>query len=592
MLTRTKNQADIYAREVAKLREVGVEMSVAIFRNRQEMCARAREDGRLAELSYHDFLRFCAGLRRRAAGRVCEPYEATLRDGWRPSARALALVEELAKRGASMPEEVYGACEASGLCAYEVTKLLASRATVVIGSYNYALLPPVRASVLPKAKLRPSLTCAVFDEAHSLPRYVVDLFSDELSTRSVARALEEARRFNVSGEPAALLEHLHSLALELGAEAEGEVGVGEELLVDPLEVSRELAERAGLGGVEELLELASELEAEGERVRVLKEAEGRAPSSYVARCAVFLQSWVEVALSGADAYACYAKSEREAARLGVRCLDASAHAHAINSFRASLLMSGTLWAPDYYIDSLGLDRGRSRYLSLPYPFPKRNRAILVDLASTSKYERRSPELWDRVAERVGAIVSALRGRAAVYAPSYDVLREVAARLKLDRPVFIEREASRVREALEFLRRNADGVLLGVAGGKLSEGVDLTDEGGRGLLSAVIIVGLPYPKKGQLQGALVKFYRAKFGPLADEYAWEAPCIIALAQAAGRLIRGPEDRGAIIIMDYRASRPRFKARLPEDWREDMRARRSLAKIISDLAELALVRGQAGR
>ncbi|MCX8205056.1 MAG: hypothetical protein N3H31_05345, partial [Candidatus Nezhaarchaeota archaeon] len=157
-------------------------------------------------------------------------------------------------------------------------------------------------------------------------------------------------------------------------------------------------------------------------------------------------------------------------------------------------------------------------------------------------------------------------------------------LKVERPLFIEQGSSKVRGVVEFLRRSSEGVLLGVSGGKLSEGVDLTDEEGRGLLSAVIMVGLPYPKKSQLQEALVKLYRAKFRELADEYAWEAPCIVALAQAAGRLIRGPEDRGAIIIMDYRAARARFKVRLPEDWREDMKARRSLSRIINDLAKVS--------
>ncbi|MCX8205406.1 MAG: hypothetical protein N3H31_07145, partial [Candidatus Nezhaarchaeota archaeon] len=269
----------------------------------------------------------------------------------------MALAERLARRGASTPEEVYEACEASGLCAYEVTKLLASRATVIIGSYNYALLPSVRASVLSRARIKPPLTCAVFDEAHSLPRYVVDLLSDELSTRSMTRALDEARRFSADEEPVGLLECLRALALELGARAEREVGVEEELLIDPVETSKSLAERAGLAGVEELLGLASSLEAEGERVRMLKEAEGKPPSSYMARCAAFLQLWLEVALSRNEAYACYAKSEREVARLGVKCLDASLHSQVINSFKASLLMSGTLWNPDYYIDSLGLDRG-------------------------------------------------------------------------------------------------------------------------------------------------------------------------------------------------------------------------------------------
>ncbi|MCX8205407.1 MAG: hypothetical protein N3H31_07150 [Candidatus Nezhaarchaeota archaeon] len=85
-MTRTKNEADIYAREARKLREVGVELSIAIFRNKQEMCIKAKGDERLAELSYHDFLRFCAELKKRAAGRSCEFYEAAVQGGGGPRA--------------------------------------------------------------------------------------------------------------------------------------------------------------------------------------------------------------------------------------------------------------------------------------------------------------------------------------------------------------------------------------------------------------------------------------------------------------------------------------------------------------------------
>jgi len=44
--------------------------------------------------------------------------------------------------------------------------------------------------------------------------------------------------------------------------------------------------------------------------------------------------------------------------------------------------------------------------------------------------------------------------------------------------------------------------------------------------------------------------------------------ALAQSAGRLLRSPEDKGVIVMMDGRAT-GRFKQKLPKDWREDMKA-----------------------
>jgi len=99
--------------------------------------------------------------------------------------------------------------------------------------------------------------------------------------------------------------------------------------------------------------------------------------------------------------------------------------------------------------------------------------------------------------------------------------------------------------------------------------------GRSLLSAVIAVGLPYPKRTELQAALVKYFREKFGNKAMEYANGIPCLNALAQSAGRLLRSPEDKGIIVMMDDRAA-GRFKEKLPKDWREDMEAHYDIEKL----------------
>ena len=55
------------------------------------------------------------------------------------------------------------------------------------------------------------------------------------------------------------------------------------------------------------------------------------------------------------------------------------------------------------------------------------------------------------------------------------------------------------------------------------------------------------------------YRAR--AKAMEYANGIPCLNALAQPAGRLLRSPEDKGIIVIMDGRAA-GRFKQRIPKD------------------------------
>jgi DNA excision repair protein ERCC-2 len=178
------------------------------------------------------------------------------------------------------------------------------------------------------------------------------------------------------------------------------------------------------------------------------------------------------------------------------------------------------------------------------------------------------------------MIKAIDGRVAVFFPSYEVMSVIVNRLRgqLDVPMLVENRSTKISEVKEFVAKNEKCVLLGVARGKISEGVEMVSEG-RSMLNAVILAGLPYPKNTELHQALTGYFKAKFGDQAFKYATVMPCSIAIAQSAGRLIRGPEDRGLVILMDSRAARS-FKRYLPRDWLERMRQRLSLDAIIREI------------
>ena len=62
----------------------------------------------------------------------------------------------------------------------------------------------------------------------------------------------------------------------------------------------------------------------------------------------------------------------------------------------------------------------------------------------------------------------------------------------------------------------------------------------------------------------------------EYTNNILCLNALAQSAGRLLRSPENRGIIVLMDGRSTE-RFKQKLPKDWTEYMKAHYNIEKIL---------------
>ncbi|XP_027330323.1 Fanconi anemia group J protein homolog isoform X2 [Abrus precatorius] len=106
--------------------------------------------------------------------------------------------------------------------------------------------------------------------------------------------------------------------------------------------------------------------------------------------------------------------------------------------------------------------------------------------------------------------------------------------------------------------NKEGAaLLGVCRGKVSEGIDFSDDNAR----VVIIVGIPFPNINDIQVALKKKYNDTYKlskNLLSGNEWYChQTFRALNQAAGRCIRHKLDYGAIILLDERFREERNRA-----------------------------------
>ncbi|CDF36878.1 unnamed protein product [Chondrus crispus] len=109
----------------------------------------------------------------------------------------------------------------------------------------------------------------------------------------------------------------------------------------------------------------------------------------------------------------------------------------------------------------------------------------------------------------------------------------------------ERDAAKCSAAILAHRTNVDArvgsILLAVCRGKVSEGIDFSDEYGR----AVVITGLPFPAAMDPKVILKR-------EISDEEAkawYTGQALRAVNQAVGRAIRHKYDYGAIILCDER-------------------------------------------
>ncbi|XP_034385023.1 Fanconi anemia group J protein isoform X2 [Cyclopterus lumpus] len=106
------------------------------------------------------------------------------------------------------------------------------------------------------------------------------------------------------------------------------------------------------------------------------------------------------------------------------------------------------------------------------------------------------------------------------------------------------------DAIAYCEDDRDGALLiAVCRGKVSEGLDFTDDNAR----AVITIGIPFPNIKDLQVELKMKYNdqhCKSRGLLPGHRWyEIQAYRALNQALGRCIRHKNDWGALILVDDR-------------------------------------------
>jgi Rad3-related DNA helicase len=98
----------------------------------------------------------------------------------------------------------------------------------------------------------------------------------------------------------------------------------------------------------------------------------------------------------------------------------------------------------------------------------------------------------------------------------------------------------------------------VLGGAFGEGVDLP--GTRLIGAFVATLGLPQvnPVNEQLKLRMGALFDAGF-----DYTYLYPGVQKVIQAAGRVIRGTEDRGVVMLIDDRFAEPRVQRMFPGWW-----------------------------
>ncbi len=439
------------------------------------------------------------------------------------------------------------------VCPFELSLDASEHVDLVVGDYNYAFDPGVylRRHFGEDA----ARWIVVVDEAHQLVDRARDYGSPRLFAADANKAAEflwadaEYRAF------AELAEEIAALIERTARQADGPRRDDAVVCTLPRKELAWLVEQLDAVAMDyALLRSRRPLSAHGERD----------PWIEIARGVLRLAGAAETAGPETVALACATPG---AEWLGLSCLDPSAWlGPRLARLGGFVAVSATLTPTAFYRDLLGLQRERVDVVQVPSPFPPENRRVLIAPRVSTAFRDRAAHAAPTAAV-LAQCIAAVPGNVAVYFPSFAMLRDIAARWALPGRQILSQEPTMPdalrREWLDRLARpGPPAVLAAVLGGIFAEGIDLP----AGALSGVFVVGPALPPVGLERDLLSDYYEQRYGQ-GFRYASLVPGMTRVVQAAGRLIRRPEDRGVIVLFDRRFRWKEYQELLPSEWVVDV-------------------------
>lgn len=246
------------------------------------------------------------------------------------------------------------------------------------------------------------------------------------------------------------------------------------------------------------------------------------------------------------------------------CVDPSSNLKlCMDKGNATILFSATLLPIQYYKNLLR-DCEEDYAIYAHSPFDPMKRKVLIADDVTTKYTERNQKQFQKIYQYIHKMAIAKNGNYMVFFPSYRYMESVLdCYVDDDFDVLAQAmnmtEEEKERFLAEFDDPHTDKSMVGfcVMGGIFSEGIDLKEES----LIGAIIVGTGLPQIGNERQILME----RFGQEQKgfEYAYLYPGLNKVLQSAGRVIRTENDRGVIVLLDYRFLNGGYDGLIPAEW-----------------------------
>lgn len=459
--------------------------------------------------------------------------------------------------------EVQQICRRKHLCPYELVKAALPEMNVVALSYLYVFDPAIRTSFMKHMDSYFQKVILIVDEAHNLPDTAIEIASSSLSLFVLKQAEAEAREYeneDIVSFAKLMREEVERITAEIGKEA----------VIAPETIMEIVKKQGNISNPREFFEHMHEV---GSLIKRSLLAEGKNPRSYVHGMSEFLLKWLETL--GDESYINVAskyvtRENATTAKLEIVALDPSKMTSPVFSTAyASVVMSGTLQPLEAFARITKLPENTVQ-LVLPSPFPKEHVLSLVSCGVTTAMEKRTPDMYQTIIERITEVVENTPLNTGIFAASFDVMnaliyegldKALPKRLYREKRGMTSKANEKLVAEFKACSNELGAVFLGVLGGRTSEGVDFPGN----QMNSVVVVGVPYAEPTPRVKAQIDYYEKRFPNLGREYGYVLPAMKKASQAAGRPIRTLDDRAAIVFLDHRYATRYCRGFLPS-WLTD--------------------------
>ncbi|KAI1238803.1 putative ATP-dependent RNA helicase DDX11-like protein 8, partial [Lamprotornis superbus] len=288
-------------------------------------------------------------------------------------------------------------------------------------------------------------------------------------------------------------------------------------------------------------------------------------------------------------------------------------AKVVEECRAVIIAGGTMQPVADFREQLlccaGVDPARIVEFSCGHVIPPENILPIILCSGPSNqqleftYQTRDlPQMMDETGRILCNLCNVIPGGVVCFFPSYEYEKQVyghwektglLSRLSAKKKIFQEpKKANQVEQVLvEYAKcikrcsqpggQMTGALLLSVVGGKMSEGINFSDDLGR----CVIMVGMPYPniRSPELQEKMTwldKTMPRAAGQAPSRVLIENLCMKAVNQSIGRAIRHQKDFASILLLDHRYARPAIFNKLPQWIRERTQVKPAFGSAFAEL------------